>query len=255
MRTLKCKSIAPKVSLYVAGDLVGEAEREVAMHLLACEDCSRLSGEFSKSSSLLARASSPPEFGAEFYSGIRSAVLADIASRRPKPSLFRPRWLYATAFAALLIASGIMLQFFVSASRQATHSVAVGPTVTGQPISSPGKEFNLSASAQSGKRSRSLSVPVSRRVPQVSRPDAAEIAQAARNTRPQIGQGVESRANIGPVALESAPAALASAAQVSRIEIQTSNPNIRIIWLQPREPQESEETNRDHDQHQNGTRK
>ena len=103
MRRLNCKRTARMISLYIAGDLVGAPEREVAAHLAACDGCRRLADEFSESSSLMTEACAPPEFGAEFYSGIRQAVLGEIASDQmlAKPSIFRPRWLYATAFAAI----------------------------------------------------------------------------------------------------------------------------------------------------------
>src|SRR3989442_11366067 len=95
MRTLNCKGAAQMISLYVAGDLVGAPEREVATHLAACERCRRLAEDFSESSSLLTQACRPPEFNAAFYSGIRRAVLDEIRRDRmlSKPSLFRRRWL------------------------------------------------------------------------------------------------------------------------------------------------------------------
>jgi hypothetical protein len=247
MRTLKCKRIAPNISLYVAGDLVGEAEREVAVHLVTCEDCRRLSEEFSESSSMLARACSAPEFGAEFYSGIRSAVLSDIGRSQLRPSLFRPRWLYATAFAAVLIISGMMFQYLSSARRQPGQIVALVPQVTSQPIPVRTKE----TAVHSSQKSRLLSVPV-------RKPDALDTAQAAGNNRAQIAQEIKPTASAGQVAIEATPVSVASASaasSVSRIEIQTTNPNIRIIWLTPRETQESEDADRDQDQQTNGIRK
>ena len=255
MRNMNCKSIVRSISFYVAGDLVGESERAVAVHLLACEDCQRLAEEFSESDSLLARACSPPEFGAEFYSGIRSAVLADIGSRRSRPSLFRPRWLYATAFAAVLIASGLTLQYLSGVTRRATQDVALAPAVKDQPTSNLAGTTNLSSLLQSDGPSGKPKV--HGKLERAKRLVVTDSAPAARTERAQIARVIESPAGVGPVAPESTPVAgrSASSPQVSRIEIQTTNPNIRIIWLTPREPQEAEETNRDHNQHENGTRK
>jgi len=256
MITSNCKRISRNISLYVAGDLVGESEREVAAHLVACEECRRLSGAFSKSRSLLTRAWALPEFGAEFYSGIRSAVLADIGSRRSKPSLFRPRWLYATAFAAVVIVSAVMLQHFSSARRQAVQSRALASQVTARPTSDRAKATDLSSSPQSHGPSGTRGVPARGKFEPAKRLDASDTTQAARINRAQIAQAIESPVSVGPVTLEAAPGAAGSASspsEVSRIEIQTANPNIRIIWLTPREA--SEESNRDQDQHKNGTRK
>ena len=290
MRTLNCKRMVQMISLYVAGDLVGAREREVATHLAACEQCRRLAQEFSESSSLLAQACTPPEFGAEFYSGIRRAVLGEITCERmrSKPSLFRRRWLYATAFAAVVIAAGVMLQqHFGSTNRE---GLTLAPQVTGQPRSDQAKGTNSSSSPplselpQSPRKPHRLPETLrvkshnvlalvnprrrSRQFETVRKSDASDTSQTARDKRAPIAQATPSSTSastsISPVALESAtfsggsPSSLsgrASASQVLRIEIQTADPNIRIIWFAPRESRESEETNHDQDQHENGNRK
>ncbi len=293
MRTLNCKRMVQMISLYVAGDLVRVREREVATHLAACEQCRRLAQDFSESSSLLAQACTPPEFGAEFYSGIRRAVLGEITRERmrSKPSLFRRRWLYATAFAGVVIAAGVMLQqHFVSTIREAPQGLTLAPQVTGQPRSDQAKGTNSSSSPplselpQSPRKPHRLPETLrvkshnvlalvnprrrSRQFETVRKSDASDTSQTARDKRAPIAQATPSSTSastsISPVALESAtfsggsPSSLsgrASASQVLRIEIQTADPNIRIIWFAPRESRESEETNHDQDQHENGNRK
>lgn len=256
MRTLNCKRTARMISLYVAGDLVGAPEREVATHLAACDACRRLAEEFSESSSLLTEACAPPEFGAEFYSGIRHVVLSRIASDQmvSKPSFFRPRWLYATAFAALIIVSAVMLQHYVSARRKTPPDV---PTVKVQPrsgpmeVSSPGKKHELRGrrSGQSNNILASASRHGSSRHPEeTGTPDTLVAVQAARVGSTQIEPATQSVANVGPVTLE-------ASSQVSRIEIQTADPNIRIIWLSPRESHEPAPNNHDPDPRENGDRK
>ncbi len=275
MRTLNCKRTARMISLYVAGDLVGAPEREVAAHLAACEACHRLAEEFSESRSLLTQACTPPEFGAEFYSGIRYAVLGEIASDQmlSKPSLFRPRWLYATAFAAIVIASGLMLQHFAGTRREPPRDSAFARPVTVQPTSGstevppPRKKHELpgTPSAPSTKV-LVLANPhgSSRHLEALRQPDALVTSQAALASRPQIEPAMQSSTRVGPLALESAtlsggsassPSERASVSQVSRIEIQTADPNIRIIWLSPRESRESEESKHDQDQPEDSNRK
>jgi hypothetical protein len=285
-----------KISLYVAGDLVGAREREVATHIAACEQCRRLAREFSESSSLLAQACTPPEFGAEFYSGIRRAVLGEITRERmvSKPSLFRRRWLYGTAFAAVVIAAAVMLQHFGSSKREAPQDLTFAPQVTGQPTSDQAKGTDSSSSPQLSELSQSPRKPHkvqetlrvkshnvmalvnprrrSRQFETLRKSDAADTSQTARDKLTPIAQVTQSSpsastsasSSVNPVALESAtfsgrsessPSRRASASQVLRIEIQTADPNIRIIWLAPRESRESEETNHDQGQHDNRNRK
>ncbi|HSP61686.1 MAG TPA: zf-HC2 domain-containing protein [Pyrinomonadaceae bacterium] len=275
MRTLNCKRTARLISLYVAGDLVGAPEREVAAHLAACETCRRLADEFSESGRLLTQASAPPEFGAEFYSGIRQAVLGEIGRERmpSKPSLFRPRWLYATAFAAIVIASGVVLLHFAGAGRETPPDLVRAPQTTGQPTSpssdgqSPRKKHELpgTRSAQSSNV-LALARPHGsfRRFEGMRTPFASVTAQAARDSGTQIELPMQSSTRVGTNAAgsvatvggpSSASSGRASASQVSRMEIQTADPNIRIIWLSPRESREPEPTNHDQDQRENGNRK
>ena len=194
MRTLNCKRMARMISLYVAGDLVGAPEREVAAHLAACETCRRLTEEFSESSRLLTQSCTPPEFGAEFYSGIRHAVLGEIATDQmlSKPSPFRPRWLYATAFAAIVIVSAVMLLHFAGTQRETPQGLARAPQVTGQPrsqsseVQSPRKKHELpgTLSAQSSKFPTHLNPRgSSRHFAEMRTPDQLVTAQAARDTQ------------------------------------------------------------------------
>ena len=253
MRTLNCKGTARMISLYVAGDLVGAPEREVAAHLAACDGCRRLADEFSESRSLMTEACAPPEFGAEFYSGIRHAVLGEIASNQmpAKPSIFRPRWLYATAFAAIVIVSGVLLQHFVSTRREPPRDLALGSQVGGQPTTPtkvllprkqhelPGKPSVLALANPHGS---------SRHFAELRKPDALVTSQAALVSGAQIEPAMQSLTSVTPVVLE-------TSSQVSRIEIQTADPNIRIIWLSSRESREPDGTNHDQDHPETSNRK
>ncbi len=252
MRTLNCKRTARMISLYVAGDLVGAPEREIVEPLAACATCRRLADEFSQSSSLLTEACAPAEFGAEFYSGIRCAVLGEMASHQmpAKPSLFRLRWLYATAFAVIVIVSGVALLHLVSARREPPRDVALVRPVALQPtpgpteVPLPGKKHELPGERQAPSNSvLALASPHgSYRHVASSKPDALVTARAPRVGDTQSEPAMQSSTRVGPVALE-APS------QVSRIA------NIRIIWLSPRESREPDGTNHDQDRNENSNRK
>ena len=276
MRTLNCIRAARMISLYVAGDLVGTPEREVGAHLAVCERCRGVADEFSESSSLLAQACAPPDFDAEFYSRIRHAVIGKIAhDRMPlRPSLFRRRWLYATALAAIVIASGVMLQHFSRARRDNPQDPAFASLVSSQPASGLAIGANAASSPQSSEqppRPRKAQRPQlhsvglnarrgSKQFEPVRKPDTLDIAQAVPDKRPRISPAMQAT-NVEPVSLgpatlsggsPSSPSGRAPAPQVSRIEIQTADPNIRIIWLAPQESRGPEETRHDQDQPENG---
>ena len=255
MGTLNCKRAARMISLYVAGDLVGAPEREVAAHLAACDGCRQLAEGFSESSSLLTEACAPPEFGAEFYAGIRCAVLGEIASDQmlSKPSFFRPRWLYATAFAAIVIVCAVMLLHFVSSRRQSPDvpMVKVQPTSGPTEVPSPRKKHEPGgAPVAKASKDPALVNPRggSRHFAGMRKPDAFVTSQTALVSSKQLEPAVKSSTSLGPVALE-------ASSQISRIEIQTADPNIRIIWLSPPESREPDGTKQDQDRPETSNRK
>jgi hypothetical protein len=242
--------------LQIAGDLEGSRERSVLRHLATCEDCRRLADDFAESRSLLAEACRLPEFNSAFYSEIRNSVLDEIARQRTSTtSRIHRRWLWATAFATLLITCGVVLQYFGSAIRPRSGDIAgVPPTIqidqplvaTLSPIPAPSKlgDSQLGVAGPhkpSGKskvaveRVRDEPAPVTEPVASFSKPGP---------TAPDV--------STPPAQATVSRPATVSAAQVSRIEIQTSNPNIRIIWLTPQAPGPAEPIDHAQDQNENG---
>jgi len=217
MGKLNCKRASRNVPLFVAGDLSGDLNREMVNHLAICEECDRLAQEFRESNSLLTEACALPEFGAQFYDQIRNNVLDKITrdgiSSRPR---FGHRWIFASAFALMLIASGVMFLRWRAAPEApqdlASTTQIAGKTASNQPpeSASPLQSKDLPPKTQRPQK------PV-RRMTLI--PPTSQQFQSARNLAappddPQVS-----------------PSEIASASEVSSIEIQTSNPNIRIIWL------------------------
>jgi anti-sigma-K factor RskA len=269
---MNCKRAGELMPLYATGDLEATRAREVAAHLATCEDCRALAAEFAESRSLLAEACEPPEFGAEFYAGIRSAVLDEIKRDRPTPStpslfatLFGRRLVYAASFAVALIVLALAFQL---ARRNVRES--------NQPIAARGNEQPRFV------RPNDVAPSPPRRQDQAATPPQnllANVSRHARSSRPATStrrdanervtstydKGTQSESIAGtsvarattafetvPTTTESTRASVESAPEVSRIEIQTADPNIRIIWLTP---QKSEAPNPERDKHENGDRK
>ena len=90
----------------------------------------------------------------------------------------------------------------------------------------------------------------------VPREESASVARAVSSSKSGAPSVVASGANVGErsVVESASPSARSPSAEgeVSRIEIQTADPNIRIIWLTP---QKQEEPKPDRDNHENGDRK
>jgi len=275
MRNSKCKHVSQLIALYVAGDLAGATEREVAAHLAACDGCQSVSEGFAESRGLLAQAGTLPEFGPEFYAGIRGAVLGEIRRDRrlSTPSLFRRPWIYATSFAIVIVAFLFVLQH---AQRQQPGVAALAWRTAGQTISGQARGTNSSSASATPQLSRSAdgSALESRRKPHrnplfgASRRGPLQIGPLSGTDSPEMAERAPERGTPNSAVLElakivgSAAAATALNAQslpavpprVSRIEIQTRDPNIRIIWLTTSAAEGTEDIN--HDQElQHGDRK
>ncbi len=254
MRAWNCKRMARVISLYVAGDLVGPPERKAATHLAACEYCRRTAGEFSKSNRMLLESSALPEFGSEFYTGIRSAVLGEIKHQQlSRRSPFGGRWIYATSIAVAIIAGGILLQHHRTASKTPDDLAfnAVPPVSGGlkavDPSPSP-RQSKLTTQASHRKIAvRNADAQVTDRV---ARANASETMPSSN----KIGRSVLESGRL-PGTATSSPSGLGSTPEVSRIEIRTSDPNIRIIWLAPVPPRSFEPTNHDQIPPETGDRK
>lgn len=219
MGKLNCKRASRNVPLFVAGDLSGDLNREMVNHLAICKECDRLAHEFRKSNSLLTEACALPEFDAQFYDEIRNNVLAKITRdgmlSRPR---FGHRWIYASAFALMLVAFAVM---FVRGRATQNAPQDMVSTIRTAPNTASNQEPESASSLQSKDLPRKSQRPSISQKPvrmTLSRPTSQQF-QSARNLSAPSG---------GP---QVSPSELASASEVSRIEIQTSNPNIRIIWL------------------------
>lgn len=274
MRGMNCKRAAEFLPLYAAGDLEAARAREVASHIIACGDCRRLAEEFRESRALLVEAFETPEFGAEFYSGIRSSVLEKI-SRDREPStpsfvaaLFGRRLAYATTFAVALIALALALQHFRNSVRETPQELAHGRQNTNAPKQDRQRESEASPQLNAKKNEPTPKLTYTATIPrrEPTRRDAPERRRdpiptpAMRdNESAMIAQVSPSSINDAHEASESAspanvlvPSTATAAPEVSRIEIQTADPNIRIIWLAP---QKSEAPNPNEPKNENGERK
>ena len=217
MGKLNCKRASRNVPLFVTGDLSGDLDREMVNHLAICEECGRLAQEFRESNSLLTEACALPEFGAQFYDEIRNNVLDKITrdglSSRPR---FGHRWIFASAFALMLVASAVMFVRWHTA-RKAPQDLA---TTTAKADNSAS---NHEPESPSSPQSQDFS-------PKIQRPQKPVRRMTLTHPTSQQFQLARNLA-ASPAGPQVSPSERASTSEVSRIEIQTSNPNIRIIWL------------------------
>jgi len=217
---MNCKNVEPLLSLYVGRDLEVEQSRLVEAHLQSCTECSLAADEYAGAGQLLQRCEDPV-FSDEIYAGIREQVLNVIKRDSDGPTrrgIFSQLFLPLVQPRVRLITAAILLAVTVTAlyfSRKSSRELPNDPQVavrteesdqTGSGADVPFDKSKESAGSPSFSHKRRV------RVATASHSTTAKRQRAVAVTQPP-----------------SAPAPL-------RVEMQTSNRNIRIIWLSDQRP-------------------
>lgn len=210
---MKCKKVEPLLSLYVSRDLEEEESRLVAAHLQSCTECSLVADEYFGASKLLQRYE-PPFFSDQTYAGIRGQVLNEIereSHARVWPGIFsqlflalvQPRMRWITA--ALLLAISVTALYL---SRNRSHQ--------------PPNDQRVAV------RNGDESAPSSPLISNEGHDDkVVQTRQIIRKRKAKVDASTSERVAQRNV-IRSQPS---SPAAPLRVEMQTSNRNIRIIWL------------------------
>jgi hypothetical protein len=226
---MNCKNVEPLLSLYVGRDLEEEHSPLVAAHLESCTECTVAANEYVRASQLLQRYETP-FFSDEIYGGIREQVLNEIARESHAsawPGIFsqlflplvQPRLRWITA-ALLLSISVTALYLSRNPSRQLPKDQLVAvraeePNQVGSRADVRSENSNESAGAPLSLNKKQVRGVTTRRP--ITRKRDANAGVVATNLS-RVVQG------IGVSHPSAAPAPL-------RVEMQTSDRNIRIIWL------------------------
>ncbi len=239
---MDCTRVEEMLALFVGDDLDARQTESVRAHLAGCAACQARADEWTASRAWLR--ATPPQFDEAFYAGLRQSVLRELAARENAGGRFDrlfawlPQWRWQPVWAAaalLLLAGWTVYRITVGQSSDvqpayavATPSPAALPPDVRKVSDLPGQVSLSSRGYAPDRWGRSpnnswAALPGGRRPhahqaaePQeVGATDAALVAQAtAQNT------GV-------------ARPATAKEPEMLRMEIQTADPNIRIIWLTP----------------------
>ena len=242
MTLMSCKRAEKLMPLYAAGDLpAGRESRAVAAHVAGCASCAALAEEFRASREWARTSDAVPEFGDEFYEQLRAGVLDRVnRDTRPAapsrvafffPALFAGRRLaYAASLALAACALALSLYFGRDTSLPRRDDLARTPPTRN--VIAPPPPAHAEPTPDASRDARETARPNLKRAgggfkrtptPRRAAPthDAAPARELTAAANDAARQGV-------------APAApRAETASASRIEIQTADPNIRIIWLAP----------------------
>jgi anti-sigma factor RsiW len=211
---VNCTRIAQWLPLYASADLPAPQQAQVRAHLAQCESCSVAVAEFAAARAWL-QCEAVPEFDEAFFAELRYAVRQELAAQPVRSTWLRWRWLKPGAVAAaLLLLTIFSLRLFQTKGVPRTDIVN-SPALPQLP-DAVRKLMPLTHVFAQTQKSRG---PLRKqgnalRIKQEEK-TAVVAATAAQLTKPASPNGAETIAE--PL--------------MSRIEIQTADPNIRIIWL------------------------
>lgn len=263
---MNCEKAEQLIPLYVEADLDAAELQEVGKHLDACVACSNLAAEFRVSQSLL-HGAALPEFDEAMFAEMRTAVQHVVARTTTRPSLaelLNPIWNWKLAFAAaaalLLLVGGIVLNSRVKTTTKnsvaskkqkgdesslagATLNAAVRETLHSSAFSQPRTGRKNKAQGGVSRSERNPGSGIDKYLsPERTIDTRGQIA--ANELLPIFPKTVAPDFTLAPEASEAIGAqeqetstkpAATPEPEMLRIEIQTADPNIKIIWLTPKE--------------------
>ena len=232
---MKCKQVQERLPLYVESDLNASDATAVSAHVIDCVECGHLLEEYRESQSWLRDYAPEPE--QSFVDSIAAGVAGRIAASKMNGLSFREslrlnRWRIALAAAMIgLIAAGGWLLV-----RNSSNSNAGS-----EPLQSNGAKHQLPDNDKKEKREAVVQLPQRDSGNRKPRPAGNKLANpgrvetAALETEPpsvdHTPQPSEAVAEAATLEVPEDPQPIAIQAAGLRVEIHTSNPNIRIIWF------------------------
>lgn len=241
---MKCELFEDLIPLYVGGDLEPPEADGLRQHLNTCAHCRRLTEDFQASQTWLS-GFVVPDFDEASFARLRASVIGQIERQEKRGRWpdwmnwllpkFSPRFVLASAAIALAVVTGLVVAVY----RQQPIPSRTG----GEAIADNGRQDNLGdkVSATTGDRRVSTATSggrvsaatgMERRFPRSKRadllpPEAINNGGFSNTLEPPV-TGPEQSETEAAAPEESEPK------EMLRIELQTADPKIRIIWLAPK---------------------
>lgn len=231
---MNCKRVQELLPLFAGRDLEDGRAQQVAAHVQTCAHCAGAADEYRETRQMLQQFS-PPPFSEGVYAAMRQRVLREIAAESTAPTfsqllagMFRPRLTWAVA-GALLITLAMFAILFLGHRQAERQQIARGSTTTSrEQTNAPDKRVTAPSPARDGDKGHLAGGEPRRhyfRNRVADRPDA--VALNAPDTRSTVSEAV---ANVDNSASPGSPSTR-DLEKTLRVELQTKDPNIRIIWF------------------------
>jgi anti-sigma factor RsiW len=227
---MNCRQIEKYLPLYASHDLSESREQLIAAHLQSCGACTEALADFQNARELMRTFTAPP-FNDEVYADIRKKVWRRIESES-RPTLFaavaawfQPRLVW-TAAAAMLVTLSVVGIYVLAQKFTVRPKVIAGvPTIVLPSQSDSGKNSGRNSSKPERRTvHRQAEVPQRQQRPVRTVAPDQSIAARAYSPDVQVPKVESSSPMIGADDVDLGSGSL-------RMELQTRDPNIRIIWF------------------------
>jgi hypothetical protein len=247
---MNCRRVEKLIPLYVEGDIESHSRERIASHLEWCGRCNWLADEFRESQNWL-RSTQTPELDEAFLDSFKADALKLIAETNAKPSLLASliqQWTRRQVFAlagAMMIIVPVVVFYVYQAGTSERLQVAKTPstaepngTLTPESLPAPDRTHATGLAPGAGlkepRRSKYRAIVKARAGHPVLLPQTIESPLSTQISRSGGSGSFEPSVEPSGGSDDLPP--------MLRIEMQTSDPNIRIIWFAPKEV-ESPRTN------------
>lgn len=238
---MNCTRVEMLLPLYVGGDLAVAETEQVRAHLVACTNCQAQAAALAESQTWLQQAPLP-EFSEDFFADLRADVWRELEQTETQPHWY-DRWLpiwdwrWAGAAALAMVLLALAWNWFRLPGGNPPQEIANQPTPV-PALRVPEKTPDATAAHAQPERK-----PIHR----TTRPNYLRrtvVQQDVALTKPPTLPS--NRETLSPVSGGANTDTLAATPEMTRIEFQTADPNIRIIWFAPKvetHSQSKEESN------------
>ena len=231
---MKCRRVENLISLYVENDLAARLSERVSSHLEWCGRCNWLLDEYKESQSWL-HSGTGPELDEAELNAFKADVLRSVAQNATKTSPvanliqhWTRRQLFAFSVAILLFAG--MFVLYVYQTRK-NVKVAQPQNAVSSPESKPVPDSSPGLAVKVGANSAEKA--------SVKKPKRHSFGKARRNVS-LARHRFEASPAVDPARFSFESENSNRASGMLRIEFQTSDPNIRIIWFAPKDTNPSQ---------------
>ena len=242
---MNCKQIEELLPLYAGRDLEEKRATLVTEHIKTCAACARVAAEY-REFVQLTEAFAPPIFSEAVAAGIRQRVLREIETEAMAPAwsqtvvnLFRPRFTWAIASALLIVASMFAVYFILNRGNDRPQWTKLPDKVQSataeRSASEPRdrKRADLPTSVTTGGKNQLAGVPQ----PQRKRSRDTFIANRSKTVDAKTSEAMSVANNVSaqpshvPEPTLFPPRESEAQGKTLRVELQTKDPKIRIIWF------------------------